>query len=234
MRSVNVCERLDCHPPFTFNLQKNLLTFSLFLKGDHGPHHAWNTWAFLNSYLPYSCSSIFKQLCVRFICPYSWLRSCYSSKLTFLMLSKLVFLLLFWTRSYCSFQSHSCCFKLIARVFVAPSSRSYCSSWSCSCCSKLVAKVLVVSSSQQDFCCSKLVAKVLVASSSQQEFLLLQVHILATLFGHVLIAPSPCSCCSKLVFKCYSSRLCSCNSKHVFECCCSWLHSSAPSSHSCY
>jgi hypothetical protein len=36
------------------------------------------------------------------------------------------------------------------------------------------------------------------------------------------------------VFKCYSSRLCSCNSKHVFECCCSWLHSSAPSSHSCY
>jgi hypothetical protein len=74
-----------------------------------------------------------------------------------------------------------------------------------------------------------------------------QVHILTVLFGHVLIVPSSCSCCSKLVAKvlvapsfhsCYSFplcsycsksrsycsfQLCSCCSKLVLKCCSSWL-----------
>ncbi len=94
------CEPLFCsycyHP--TFDLQNS---FPLFLpKGDHGPHHAWAAQASLSSCLPYSWCFLLKQLCVSFICssyrlPFCWLCSCYSSKLVFLMLSKLTFLKFF-------------------------------------------------------------------------------------------------------------------------------------------
>jgi hypothetical protein len=71
MRWLEVCgcEHLLCpnrHPPPIFNLWKKLhFSFLFFLsEGNHGPRHAWATWAFLSSYLCYSCSSLALKGCV--------------------------------------------------------------------------------------------------------------------------------------------------------------------------
>ncbi len=64
----------------------------------------------------------------------------------------------------------------------------------------------------------------LLLQACNKSFLLLQVHILTTLFGHALIVPSSCSCCSKLLASWTRS-------------CCSELLAKvlvAPSFHSCY
>ncbi len=183
--SVNPCS-IQIVIFFLHSIYEKNYSFSLFLlKGDHGPHHAWATWALLSSCLPYSCSSPLEQLCVSFISSSSWLCSCCShsycsTKFAFLMFSKLAFLLFFHILVALS-SSHSWC---------SPSSHSCCSSRSCSCCS-----------SRSHSCCSKLV------------FLLLQAHILVAFLDCVLTVPSSssccfsqsCSCCSKLTFKCCSS-----------------------------
>ncbi len=226
IRQLNVYEcqplfYLDCHLPPTLNLQKNLLAFSLSLKG-----WSWSS-------LCLSCMSLFEflftllmllmcefhlfifsvaflllfqtcvlvtlQACVFDVFP----NSCYFSKLTFWCSWSSHSCYFSWIDSCCFFQSCSCCSKLVTRFFVAPSSHFYYSFRSCSCCSKFM-------------------------------FLLLQARILVTFFRRVLIIPNLCSCCSKLVLKSLFSWLCYCCSKLVFECYSSQLCSFTPSSHFWY
>jgi hypothetical protein len=165
IRQLNVYEcqplfYLDCHLPPTLNLQKNLLAFSLSLKG-----WSWSS-------LCLSCMSLFEflftllmllmcefhlfifsvaflllfqtcvlvtlQACVFDVFP----NSCYFSKLTFWCSWSSHSCYFSWIDSCCFFQSCSCCSKLVTRFFVAPSAHSYYSFRSCSCCSMLTFMLL--------------------------------------------------------------------------------------------
>jgi hypothetical protein len=121
MRWLDVygCEPSFClhhHLPPTFDLQKNLLTFSLSFRRQSSCLSCTNLFEFLFAFTPIPL--FFEQLCVSFICSYFWScsccsHSCYSSKLTFLILSKLAFLMLFFKVIHCFSPFWCCCsFKI--------------------------------------------------------------------------------------------------------------------------
>ncbi len=174
-------------------IYKKIYSLPLFIsKGNHGPHHAWVTQTSLSPCLPYSCSSLLKQLCVSFIYSYFWSPSCWScscyfSKLVFLMFSKLMFLM-FFQILVVFLSSHSWCSSKLA--FLMLSKLAFLLLFLDTFLLFFSIVFLLLQVHNKSICCSKFTTRVFVAPSSQQEYLLLQVHILIILLGGVLVVPS--------------------------------------------